>query len=274
MTYNVFGGTFNLTQLQLTLESTSKSRATCLCRRIRSPLASVNSRLSSITEFMFSTHRASTSPSKTKYFRSFLSVGLLISRNMLDNSPSVQSLVFGSSTPYSSTTLRSFGLMVYNFVVSPNLRWQQRMNKWMSEWMSEWMNQSINQWMSQWMNESMNESVNDWMSQWMNESMNESVNDWMSQWMNQWINQSVNESMSEWLNHSMNQSVNESMNEWINEWINQWMTESMNESVNDWMSQWMIVWVSAWIKNECKSEQRHTWNDNSQLSHIASHHML
>ena len=33
------------------------------CRRIRSPLGSVNSLLSSMTEFIFSTHTASTSPS-------------------------------------------------------------------------------------------------------------------------------------------------------------------------------------------------------------------
>ena len=40
---------------------------------------------------------------------------------MLDRSPSVQSLVVGSNTPYSSMTLLSFGLMVYNLVCTPNL---------------------------------------------------------------------------------------------------------------------------------------------------------
>ena len=60
---------------------TSKSRAQCFCRRIRSPFAKVKRRLSSITEFMFSTHKASTSPSNTMYLFSFLSVGLLISLN-------------------------------------------------------------------------------------------------------------------------------------------------------------------------------------------------
>ena len=103
---------------------TSKRSAQWRCSRIRSPLASVSSRLSSMTEFIFSTQSASTSPSKTKYFRSFLSVGLLMSRKMFDRSPSVQSLVFGSRTPYSSTTLRSFGLIVYSFVVRPNLQRQ------------------------------------------------------------------------------------------------------------------------------------------------------
>ena len=58
---------------------TSNRRAQCFCRRIRSPFAKVKRRLSSITEFMFSTHRASTSPSNTMYLFSFLSVGLLIS---------------------------------------------------------------------------------------------------------------------------------------------------------------------------------------------------
>ena len=84
---------------------TSKSRAQCFWSRIRSPLARVRSLLSSMTEFMFSTHRASTSPSNRMYFLSFLSVGLLISRKMFDNNPSVQSLVVGSRIPYNSMTL-------------------------------------------------------------------------------------------------------------------------------------------------------------------------
>ena len=37
--------------------------AQCGCRRMRSPFGSVSRRLSSMTEFMFSTHTASTSPS-------------------------------------------------------------------------------------------------------------------------------------------------------------------------------------------------------------------
>lgn len=45
----------------------SKSRAQCAWSRMRSPLASVSSLLSSITEFMFSTHKASTSPSNNIY---------------------------------------------------------------------------------------------------------------------------------------------------------------------------------------------------------------
>ena len=100
---------------------TSKSMAQCFCRRIRSPLARVRRRLSSITEFMFSTHNASTSPSYTMYLRSFLSVGRLISRKMFDSRPSVQSLVAGSSMPYNSTTLRSFGFIVYCLVWIPSL---------------------------------------------------------------------------------------------------------------------------------------------------------
>jgi len=45
---------------------TSNSSLQWFCSRMRSPLGSVSSRLSSITEFMFSTHTASTSPSKMR----------------------------------------------------------------------------------------------------------------------------------------------------------------------------------------------------------------
>ena len=101
---------------------TSNNRAQCFCKRILSPLASVNSLLSSITEFIFSTHRASTSLSKTIYLRSFLSVGLLISRKMQDNNPSVQSLVTGSSVPYSSTTVHALAFITYSLVEIPRLK--------------------------------------------------------------------------------------------------------------------------------------------------------
>ena len=100
---------------------TSTKSAQCFCSLILSPLANVNSLLSSITEFMFSTQRASTSPSNRIYLRSFLSVGLLMSLNILDKSPSVQSLVIGSRIPYSSTTVTAFGLRVYSLVTRPNL---------------------------------------------------------------------------------------------------------------------------------------------------------
>lgn len=56
--------------------NTSKSKRQCDCRRMRSPLGSVNSRLSSMTLFMFSTQTASTSPSKTKYLASSCTVNL------------------------------------------------------------------------------------------------------------------------------------------------------------------------------------------------------
>ena len=120
------------TQHRYSIESdvffTSNNIAQCFWRRIRSPLAKVSSLLSSMTEFMFSTHNASTSPSYTMYFRSFLSVGLLISLKMLERRPSVQSLVIGSRIPYSSITLRSLGFIVYSLVCSPSL-------KYMSHWL-------------------------------------------------------------------------------------------------------------------------------------------
>jgi hypothetical protein len=79
--------------------NTSKRSAQCFCSRILSPFANVSNLLSSITEFIFSTHSASTSPSNTIYFRSFFSVGLLMSRNIQDKRPSVQSRVTGSRVP-------------------------------------------------------------------------------------------------------------------------------------------------------------------------------
>ena len=57
-----------------------------------------------------------------------LPVGLLISRKTDDKSPSVQSRVFGSKTPYSSMTDIAFGLIVYSFVVSPNFVWKIKIN--------------------------------------------------------------------------------------------------------------------------------------------------
>lgn len=100
---------------------TSNNIAQCFCRRILSPLARVKSLLSSMTEFMFSTHNASTSPSYTMYFLSFLSVGLLISLKIFERSPSVQSRVTGSRIPYRSITDRSLGLITNNLVGTPNL---------------------------------------------------------------------------------------------------------------------------------------------------------
>lgn len=66
--------------------------------------------LSSITEFMFSIHSASTSPSRSMYLRSSLpeSSGRLISRKILLRRPSVQSRVVGSSVPYNSMTVQAF----------------------------------------------------------------------------------------------------------------------------------------------------------------------
>lgn len=88
---------------------TSNNNALWGNSRMRSPLANVNSLLSSMTEFMFSIHRASTSPSNNIYFLAglFSGMGLFISRNMLDSRPSVQSLVTRSKKPYSSTTVQA-----------------------------------------------------------------------------------------------------------------------------------------------------------------------
>lgn len=58
----------------------------------------------------------------TTYLRSFLSVGLLISRKMLESKPSVQSLVVGSKMPYNSITLIAFGFNVNSFVNNPSLQ--------------------------------------------------------------------------------------------------------------------------------------------------------
>lgn len=96
--------------------TTSNKRAQWLRSRIRSPLAKVRSLLSSITEFIFSIQRASTSPSNKMYLRSGLSVGLLTSLKMLERRPSVQSLVSGSNTPYSSITehaCKHYGALFY-----------------------------------------------------------------------------------------------------------------------------------------------------------------
>lgn len=71
---------------------TSNSSAQCFCSRIRSPLARVSRRLSSITEFIFSTHKASTSPSNRIYFLSSLSVGLLMYRKMELSKPVIPDL--------------------------------------------------------------------------------------------------------------------------------------------------------------------------------------
>ena len=100
---------------------TSTSSAQCFCSLILSPLASVSNLLSSMTEFMLSTHSVSTSPSNKMYLRSFLSVGLLTSRKMFERRPSVQSRVMGSSTPYSSTTVVAFGFNANSFVARPSL---------------------------------------------------------------------------------------------------------------------------------------------------------
>lgn len=60
------GNCILLTEI-LKFRQTSNSRAQWFCKRILSPLARVRSLLSSITEFIFSTHRASTSPSNRMY---------------------------------------------------------------------------------------------------------------------------------------------------------------------------------------------------------------
>ena len=73
-----------------------------------------------MTEFMFSTHSASTSPSNTMYRASFWSdlSGSFKSRNILDSKPSFQSRVTGFSTPYSSDTCSAFGFNENSFVVT------------------------------------------------------------------------------------------------------------------------------------------------------------
>ena len=102
---------------------TSKSSLHQLLSRMRSPFGSVRSLLSSITLFMFSTHTASTSPSKMMYRSSSLpgGRGLAISRKVLESSPSVQSRVSGSRTPYSSDTGWAFGLRMLRIVFWPSL---------------------------------------------------------------------------------------------------------------------------------------------------------
>ena len=67
-----FGSTYTMPQREMVAgdaycrSKTSKSiEHVGKLRRMRSPLGSVSSLLSSITEFMFSTHSASTSPSYT-----------------------------------------------------------------------------------------------------------------------------------------------------------------------------------------------------------------
>ena len=101
--------------------ATSNSSLTWSTKRIRSPFGNVSSLLSSITEFMFSTHTASTSPSKTMYRNSSLSGGngRVSSRKMFDKSPSVQSRVSGSSSPYSSDTVCALGFTMCSFVCTP-----------------------------------------------------------------------------------------------------------------------------------------------------------
>ena len=103
-----FGSTYTIPQREIVAgdaywrSKTSKSiEHVGKLRRIRSPLGSVSSLLSSITLFMFSTHSASTSESYTMYRRSWRpsGTGLFMSRKMLDNRPSVQSRVTGSRTP-------------------------------------------------------------------------------------------------------------------------------------------------------------------------------
>ena len=74
------------------------------------------------------TYSASTSPSKTMYFLSGLSDGLLISLNMLDNKPSVQSRVTGSRIPYSSMTVHALGFITYSLVGNFNLRTKRTNN--------------------------------------------------------------------------------------------------------------------------------------------------
>lgn len=58
------------------------------------------------------------------YLLSCLSVGLLMSRKMLDKIPSVQSRVSGSKTPYSSITLMALGLSGNILVCNPSLEKQ------------------------------------------------------------------------------------------------------------------------------------------------------
>lgn len=148
------------------LLQTSNSNAQWLSKRMRSPLANVRSLLSSNTEFMFSNHSESTSPSKRIYlwvkmlllerysskffwkyggircqlgcsgfyFLSFLSVDLLISRKSLEKIPSVHSRVPGSKVPYSSATLMALGFKGYNLVLRPNLKRRQFKRLWVYTW--------------------------------------------------------------------------------------------------------------------------------------------
>lgn len=127
----------------ITCNVTSNSKAQCFWSRILSPLASVKSLLSSITEFMFSTHRASTSLSNTMYLRSFLSVGLLISRKIQDSRPSVQSRVTGSSVPYSSTTVHALAFITYSLVGILRLQgivvqWNELTENGRGQWPGTW----------------------------------------------------------------------------------------------------------------------------------------
>ena len=96
---------------------------------MRSPFGSVSSLLSSMTLFMFSTHTASTSPSKTIQRTSSSLPGgsaSLFVRKILLSTPSCQSRVAGSMTPYISFTVCALGLSVKVLMVLPKAAGMER----------------------------------------------------------------------------------------------------------------------------------------------------
>ena len=83
----------------------------------RSPFGKVSNLLSSRTEFKFSTHSGSTSPSNIIQWR-FAASPLTLStirRRMAVKSPSVHSRVLGSRLPYNSSFERRIKLLSRNF---------------------------------------------------------------------------------------------------------------------------------------------------------------
>ena len=102
-----FGSTYTMPHREIVAgeayckSATSKSNLQWSTSRMRSPLGRVRSLLSSITEFIFSTHTASTSPSNTIHRTSSRpgGSGLHRVRKWLERTPSVQSRVSGSISP-------------------------------------------------------------------------------------------------------------------------------------------------------------------------------
>mmetsp|Transcript_3031 Transcript_3031/g.8554 ORF Transcript_3031/g.8554 Transcript_3031/m.8554 type:complete len:247 (-) Transcript_3031:6595-7335(-) len=102
--------------------STSSTMRTLLGIPKRSPEGSVNSLLSSKTEFKFSTQLGSTSPSKTIQWRRSLSPFWLsiMRRRTLVNIPSVHSSVVPSRDPYKRSLEIALGSMVYSSPFTPS----------------------------------------------------------------------------------------------------------------------------------------------------------